>query len=277
MAYPAYSGYKAVDNIGFDQIPITWINQRLKFKATYNDETLPDNMPPDTEINYVDISGVNLVSGITKVDELTFGKAPSRARRIVRDGDTIVSTVRTYLKAIASIVKPIENMIVSTGFAVIRPTKEIDKSYLSYSLQSQSFIDSVMANSVGVSYPAINTTDLARIQIAFPQTLAEQKQIANFLDYKTAQIDRLIEKKKQLIEKLNEKRIAVITQAVSKGLDPFVPMKDSGVDWLGEVPENWDLRRLKFNVSYIGSGKTPLGGANVYVNDGIMLLRSQNR
>lgn len=248
MAYPTYSTYKAVDNIGFDQIPTAWINQRLKFKATYNDEVLPENMPPDTEIHYVDISSVDLISGITKVDGLTFEKAPSRARRIVRDGDTIVSTVRTYLKAIASIVEPPENMIVSTGFAVIRPTEKISKSYLSYCLQSQPFIDTVMANSVGVSYPAINTTELARIQIAFPSIIAEQMQIANFLDYKTTQIDRLIDKKKQLIEKLNEKRIAVITQAVTKGLDPSVPMKDSEVDWLGKVPKHWDVRRLRFAI-----------------------------
>ena len=82
------------------------------------------------------------------------------------------------------------------------------------------------------------------IKIPIP-SIDEQKQIAKFLDYKTAQIDRLIEKKKQLIEKLNEKRIAVITQAVTKGLDPTVPRKDSGVDWLGEVPEHWEACRFK--------------------------------
>ena len=73
----------------------------------------------------------------------------------------------------------------------------------------------------------------------------EQTQIAKFLYYKTAQIDRLIEKKKALIEKLNEQRIALITQAVTKGLNPDAPMKDSEVDWLGEVPEHWETRRLK--------------------------------
>ena len=84
----------------------------------------------------------------------------------------------------------------------------------------------------------------------------EQIQIAKFLDYKTTQIDRLIEKKKALIEKLNEKRTALITQAVTKGLNPDAPMKDSGVDWLGEVPEHWEVRKLKFLCEF-STGWTP--------------------
>ena len=82
----------------------------------------------------------------------------------------------------------------------------------------------------------------------------EQIQIAKFLDYKTTQIDRLIEKKKALIEKLNEKRTALITQAVTKGLNPDVPMKDSGVDWLGEVPEHWEVRKLKWTIDNLKNG-----------------------
>ena len=246
MSYAPYPKYKLLETIEITKLPADWRNIRLKFIATYNDEALPENTQPDTEIVYVDISSVSLSCGILKTDEITFEKAPSRARRIVRNGDTIVSTVRTYLKAIASIVNPPENMVVSTGFAVIRPTERIQNAYLSYCLQSQPFVDSVVANSVGVSYPAINAPLLACIRVAYPNSLEEQTQIANFLDYKTAQIDQLIEKKKQLIAKLNEKRIAVITQAVTKGLDPSVPMKDSGVEWLGEVPEHWEVKRLKF-------------------------------
>jgi len=78
--------------------------------------------------------------------------------------------------------------------------------------------------------------------------IEEQKQIADFLDFKTVQIDRLIEKKEALIEKLNEKRIALITQAVTKGLNLKVPMKPSSVDWLGEVPVHWNTKRLRFAI-----------------------------
>ena len=75
---------------------------------------------------------------------------------------------------------------------------------------------------------------------------AEQKQIASFLDWKTGQIDALIARKKELLENLKEKRIAVITQAVTQGLNPAAPMRDSGILWLGQVPQHWKVKRLRF-------------------------------
>src|SRR5699024_1098458 len=98
----------------------------------------------------------------------------------------------------------------------------------------------------------------------------------SFLDRKTKAIDALIEKKEQLIERLKEKRQALITRAVTKGFNPSVPMKDSGIEWLGEIPEEWEITKLKWLVSKIGSGKTPRGGSEVYEEEGIPFLRSQN-
>lgn len=92
---------------------------------------------------------------------------------------------------------------------------------------------------------------------------AEQSIIAYFLDYKTAQIDSLIEKKQELIEKLQEQRIATITQAVTKGLDRSPALKNSGIGWLGNVPEHWDILRLRFNVTMSG-GMTPSTAAPQY-------------
>lgn len=88
-------------------------------------------------------------------------------------------------------------------------------------------------------------------RIPYPP-LEEQQKIADFLDYKTAQIDALIAKKEALLSKLQEKRSALITQAVTKGIHPNVAMKPSGVEWLGEVPAHWDIKRLKFTVNHIG-------------------------
>lgn len=246
MEYPAYNKYQPSRFDPSITIPTDWQEKRLKYIASHNDETLSEKTDPDYEIEYVDISSVNLVNGITQTETLSFESAPSRARRIVKDGDSIVSTVRTYLKAIATVREPPENMVVSTGFAVIRPKEEICKNYLSYFLQSQGFVDSVVAHSVGVSYPAINASDLVCLPVSFPTTVNDQQKIADFLDYKTQQIDQLIEKKKALVGKLNEQRIAVITQAVTKGLDKNVRMKPSRVDWLGDVPAHWETRRLKF-------------------------------
>lgn len=111
--------------------------------------------------------------------------------------------------------------------------------------------------------------------VCFPP-LAEQRAIAAFLDRETGQIDALVSKKERLIELLQEKRTALISHTVTKGLDPKAPLKDSGVEWLGEIPRHWEVRRLKHVIEKIGSGKTPKGGAERYVNKGVMFLRSQN-
>ncbi|GAA5091329.1 restriction endonuclease subunit S [Paenalcaligenes hermetiae] len=99
----------------------------------------------------------------------------------------------------------------------------------------------------GGGQPNLSQDDLKKIWIPIPK-VNEQKAIVRFLDHKTAQIDALIAKKQSLLEKLAEQRTALISQAVTKGLDPSVPMKDSGVDWLGEIPAHWQCRRLRFDL-----------------------------
>ncbi len=247
MRQVGYPSYKTTKSPWLASIPEHWEEKRLKDVATYNDESLDEKTDPDFEIEYVDISSVSLTHGIEKTELLAFEKAPSRARRKVRHGDVIVSTVRTYLKAIAPIKNPPLNMVVSTGFAVIRPRPSLDARFAGYMLQSNGFVGDVVANSVGVSYPAINASDLARLPFAEPP-LPEQRIISDFLDHKTAQIDALIAKKQALLEKLAEQRTALISQAVTKGLEPSVPMKDSGVEWLGEIPAHWQCRRLRFDL-----------------------------
>lgn len=138
-------------------------------------------------------------------------------------------------------------MIASTGFAVVRAKPSLlNRRYAGYTLRTRYFIDEVVSRSVGVSYPAINASDLVSIKIPVP-ALDEQATIATFLDHETAKIDTLIVKQKRLIELLKEKRQAVISHAVTKGLNPDAPMKDSGVEWLGEVPAHWKM--LKFSVA----------------------------
>jgi len=255
--YPAYTD-SGIEWLG--EIPEHWDVRRLKYRATVNDEALPESTNPNLEITYVDISSVDAVEGITNRETFAFENAPSRARRIVRHGDVIVSTVRTYLRAIAPIKDPEPNLIVSTGFAVIRP-KQLDSSFAAYALRAPYFVERVVANSAGVSYPAINASDLACFPVVFSD-LSDQRAIAAFLDRETARIDALVAKKKRLIELLQEKRSALITRAVTKGLPstgsgqatPNVPMKDSGVEWLGEIPAHWEVKRLRHISPSLGVG-----------------------
>ena len=234
-----------------EKLPDRWQSRRLKHVASCNDEVLGEDTPKSLEIEYVDIGSVSGNGLVNNTERLEFASAPSRARRVVRDGDIIVSTVRTYLKAIAPIVDPPDNLIASTGFAVIRCNVGVVPRYMAYCLRTEGFVGEVISRSVGISYPAINATDLINIEVPVPSS-DQQKQIASFLDYETAKIDALIEKQQQLIALLGEKRQAVISHAVTKGLNPDAPMRDSGVDWLGEVPSHWTVTRLKYIASIKG-------------------------
>jgi type I restriction enzyme S subunit len=134
------------------------------------------------------------------------------------------------------------------------------------------YFDSIV-NRVSIAH--LTREKLKEIMFLAP-TLSEQQTIANYLDRKTHQIDTLIENKQKQIDLLKEQRAAIINQAVTKGLNSNVKLKDSGIEWLGEIPEGWKPVKLKFLTSKIGSGVTPRGGSEVYQETGVPLLRSQN-
>jgi len=244
MSYSTYPSYQPISEGFLDQIPARWGFDKLKYTAAMNSEVLREDTDPDYEFEYVDIGSVTLGVGIQETERMKFADAPSRARRKVKTGDVIVSTVRTYLKAIAPIEAGADDLIVSTGFCVVRPRNSLHAGYCNYMLQAPFFVDAVVADSVGVSYPATNSSTISNIRIPLPDP-DEQSTIATFLDRETAKIDTLIDQQEQLIKLLEEKQQAVILHAVTEGLNPDVRMKDSGVEWLGEVPENWEINRVK--------------------------------
>ncbi|MDH5694071.1 MAG: restriction endonuclease subunit S [Gammaproteobacteria bacterium] len=121
----------------------------------------------------------------------------------------------------------------------------VNSKYMLYQFKTKGFRNSVEANAKpAINQASIPTGTLKLFKFLCPP-INEQQQIANFLDHETAKIDTLIEKQQQLIKLLKEKRQAVISHAVTKGLNPNAPMRDSGVEWLGEVPAHWVVRRLK--------------------------------
>lgn len=198
-------------------IPENWKLLRLKYNVSINDEVLPETTSADFDFDYIDIGSVIKDHGIIEKQHFSFDAAPSRARRCVKCGDTIVSTVRTYLRAIATISANDENDIVSTGFAVLRP-RTLYAKFLSYFCKNSFFIENVVSRSVGVSYPAINALEIGNIFLVIPP-IEEQQAIAEYLDRETGKIDSLIEKENQLIEKMKEYRTALISAAVTGKID----------------------------------------------------------
>lgn len=172
------------------EIPEHWDIIRLKYCVTINDEVLSESTDSDFEFNYIDIGNVDATNGIISTEFYRFENAPTRARRIVRGGDAIISTVRTYLRAIATIPEANGHLIVSTGFAVIRP-HSINPLYMSYLLKSTYVVETIVSRSTGVSYPAINASEIGNIYITKPSEV-EQQVIVDYLKCEINRINSLI-------------------------------------------------------------------------------------
>lgn len=194
------------------KIPATWDVIPLKYKVLLNQQTLSETTPPEYEFDYIEIGSVNLMDGIKQYEHMKYADAPSRARRIVKKDDIIVSTVRTYLKAIAKIPEK-SNLIASTGFAVLTP-RDINADYLAYMIKTDYFTETVTSNSVGVSYPAINASELIGFKILLPSA-DEQVKIAEYLDIKCAEIDALIAKKEAFVEEMEAYKKSLIYEYVT--------------------------------------------------------------
>ena len=201
------------------KIPKHWELKEIKYVARVNSKALSETTDKNYEFNYIDIGNADLEEGFTIGEKINFISAPSRARRIVKKGDTIVSTVRTYLKAIAYIEGDVQDVIVSTGFAVLSPNKTFIPKYLYYVLRSEKFIDRVCALSVGVSYPAINSTELSDIEVWYPDDIEEQKKIVKHLDSIVSKTKMVIARLQSKIELLKEYRTALISEVVTGKID----------------------------------------------------------
>jgi type I restriction enzyme S subunit len=172
--------------------------------------------------------------------------------QIVSSGDTILISTSETIEDLGHTCFYSNKNIGLIGGEQILLKPNLDFVYEKYLYHySRQFGSELKKYAKGLKVFRFSTSDLKRLFIALP-TIEEQTAIANYLDQKTAQIDELIAKKERLIQLLEEERTALINQAVTKGLDPTVPMKDSGIDWLGEIPAHWEEARIKNVVNIIG-------------------------
>ena len=159
-----------------------------------------------------------------------------------KNGDILFGKLRPYLAKVYLADSKGEAV---GDFFVIRPTKKIYPRFAQYQILSEEFIKNIDGSTYGAKMPRVNWEFFGDMPFSTPD-FDEQRIIATFLDCETARIDALTSKKSRFIELLREKRQALITQAVTRGLNPTVNMKDSGVEWLGEVPEHWDVKEIKY-------------------------------
>ena len=191
----------------------------------------------------------------------------------LKDGDLLLTKDGTIGK-VALVSELDGKATLNSGVFVVRPLKdgEFTTKYYYWLLLSRSFTDFVDFYKTGSTIVHLYQETFVNFKYALPP-LAEQQKLANFLDHETAKIDTLIAKQEKLIELLKEKRQAVISHAVTRGLNSDVPMKDSGVEWLGEVSDNWIVSPLKYYSKMQGGFAFSSGD---FSESGIQLLKIAN-
>jgi len=258
MSFPRYPAYKhsgvewlgevpehwELSRLGFE----SWVRARLGWKGLKAEEYVDSGFAflstPNIKGRLIDFSNVNYID-IDRYDESPEIKLSSGDVLLAKDGSTL---------GIANVVRTLPvSATVNSSIAVITPCAKLDSIYLYYLLCGSGMQQLIQQKKGGMGVPHLFQSDLVKFAIPIPAS-NEQCAIATFLDRETAKIDALIAEQQRLIELLQEKRQAVISHAVTKGLNPDVPMKDSGVEWLGEVPEHWDVQKLKTFASFTGGG-----------------------
>ena len=191
----------------------------------------------------------------TNIPQVSLSDAERLSMYRLREGDIVFSRVGS-IGRIALCTERENGWLISGQMLRLRMTNlSVDKKFVAYAFESPSLLTFVELQSVGSTRESINTEILRNMPLPMPDII-EQREISAFLDRQTARIDALITKKTRFIELLKEKRQALITHAVTKGLDPKVKMKDSGIDWIGEVPEHWKIAPLK-TIADTANGATP--------------------
>lgn len=214
------------------EIPENWKYVRLKYTVKQCTERSNDSM------GYIGLEHIESGSGrkINKDDDLL----PEGIAIKIQKNDVLFGKLRPYLSK-SYLVQ--QNGCCSTEFVVMRPI-DIDSRFLKYITLTSTFVDSINISTYGAKMPRANWDYIGNIFVPLPN-MGLQIHIADYLDRKCGQIDAIITRQREVIEKLKAYKLSVITEAVTKGLNPNVPMKDSGVEWIGEVPEHWDILKLQ--------------------------------
>jgi len=257
--YKEYDVYRNTESSWTPTIPTNWKIGSLKWLSKRFSGGTPDKNKPEywdeKDIPWLNSGSVNQ-SIITEPSDYISeeGFANSSAKWISKNSILVALAGQGKTKGTAAFCE-IETTC-NQSLAAITFKQEFYSKYYYWFLKSQYRKIRGLASSDGRD--GLNLEMLGSIQLPIP-SFDEQTLIARFLDNKTSLIDKLIEQKENILKLLTEKRTAIITQAVTKGLDPTVEMKDSGTDWLGEIPKGWKIKPLKFAVNLINEKLEELG------------------
>lgn len=264
-----YKTYKDSGVEWLGKIPEHWEVKRLKFLGdaiggvTYSPKDIVESEEEGTLV----LRSSNIQKGELYLEDNVYINSKIQEKKTLRNGDILICSRNGSRHLIGKNIC-IDERTEGETFGAFMMIFRSENSKFLYQFFNSPIFKSQSGLFLTATINQLTSGTLNNFYIAIPKSLEEQTQIANFLNHKTAQLDTLIAKKVQLINLLQEERTAMINQAVTKGLDPNVPMKDSGIEWLGEIPEHWELWKIAHAFKNIGSGTTPQSGNPIYHENG---------
>lgn len=274
MSFPKYPAYKDSGVEWLGEVPEHWVVAPLKrgFSVTLGKMLQPDANGPDDELlPYLRAANIQW-TGVDVSDIKQMWLSPrDRGQLTLQLGDLLVSEGGDVGRSCIW-QNEISNCAFQNSVNRVRATHGGSTRYLYYwmsTIKDKGYVD-VLCNKSTIAH--FTAEKVAAVPVPFPPPV-EQTAIATFLDHETAKIDALVAEQEKLITLLQEKRQAVISHAVTKGLNPNAPMKDSGVEWLGDVPAHWEVRSIssistKITNGYVGPTR------DILVDDGVRYLQS---
>lgn len=263
-------------------IPESWKTSKVKFLATepgtlfLDGDWIESDVIEESGIRY--LTSGNVGAGFYKdqgsghISEKTFHELHCLK---VFPGDLMISRLNEPIGRACIVPEGEPCYVVAVDNVILRPDKGYDRKFIMYAMNTDGYAEHGNMIARGATMSRVSRSQLGQFWLAFPG-IAEQRAIADFLDAQCAKIDSVIADIEKQIETLQKYKKSLITEAVTKGLDRSAPMKDSGVEWIGDIPSHWNIKKIKYVASKIGSGKTPKGGAEVYEDEGVTFIRSQN-
>ena len=263
----AYPEYKESGIEWLGDVPSHWLLSKNKFLAKFTKGKNPSELHDDKAPNLYAYLAMDFLRG--RNDSPKYAHL-DKSSYLVKDGQNLIiwdgSNAGEFVIG--------KEGILSSTMAAGELSEKVTAKFYKY---LTTLIEKEMRRlTIGMGIPHVDGSELNNLYLPLPESFQEQEKIADYLDVEVGRVDNLIAEKENFIKLLSEKRQALISHVVTKGLNPNVLMKDSGVEWIGEIPEHWDVTLLKYQTSKIGSGKTPSGGAEAYQEQGIKFLRSQN-
>lgn len=265
MAASKYENYidSGIDWLG--KIPSSWSQKNIGSLYTLRNTKVSDTEYPPLSVT---------MKGVVPQLETAAKSDAHDDRKLVKKGDFAINS-RSDRRGSCGISN--YDGSVSLINTILTPRGEMNPSFYDWLFHTIQFGDEFYKNGHGIVDDLWTTSwqEMKKITVVVPP-LSEQVAIANYLNDEVEKVDDLLEDISISIEEYKDWKIAIIFEALTKGLNSDVKYKDCGINWIGEIPSHWNISKIKYGVTKVGSGKTPRGGAEVYSDEGVLFLRSQN-